>query len=72
MAGKLERLEGFASHFGADFYGLPRNQGKIRLERQANQIAEHLPFGEHKIVPLAAGESLAWKMMPRAVPSRSD
>ena len=59
-AGKLERLEGFASHFGPDFYGLPRNSGTIALVRQPWQVPETLPFLEETIVPFMAGEYLNW------------
>lgn len=60
--GALDRLEGFASFFGADFYGLPRNQGKIRLIRQSWTPPEELPFAATTIVPLGGGETLAWKL----------
>jgi dihydroorotase len=62
-AGALDKLEAFASHYGADFYGLPRNLTKVKLERFAWTVPEHLPFGESSIVPLAAGESLDWKLV---------
>jgi len=61
-AGRLDRLEGFASHFGPDFYGLPRNTGTIRLERRLYTIPSSLDFGDRQLVPLAAGESLSWHM----------
>ncbi|MDH5209028.1 MAG: dihydroorotase [Burkholderiaceae bacterium] len=61
-AGALHRLEGFASIHGPDFYGLPRNAGKLTLTRSACQVPAELPFGEHSIVPLRAGESLAWSL----------
>ncbi len=57
----LDKLEGFASHYGADFYRLPRNTGKITLRRESWQVPASLPFGEHRLVPLRAGEDLAWK-----------
>ncbi|SFU88478.1 dihydroorotase [Halomonas korlensis] len=58
----LERLEGFASHHGPDFYGLPRNADTITLVRDAWQLPTSLPYaGGRRIVPLMAGESLAWK-----------
>ena len=63
-AGALDKLEGFASHFGADFYGLPRNRGTVTLERQAWTLPETLPFGEATIKPLRAGETLNWKIKP--------
>ena len=59
-AGALHRLEGFASFHGPDFYGLPRNAGKLTLTRSPCQVPAEFPFGEQSIVPLRAGESLAW------------
>ncbi|HEY9066346.1 MAG TPA: dihydroorotase [Burkholderiaceae bacterium] len=61
-AGALDRLEGFASHHGADFYGLPRNAGRITLKREAWTVPETLPFGEAELKPLRAGETLAWRL----------
>jgi dihydroorotase len=62
-ANALEKLEGFASWYGADFYGLPRNTGKVVLERQEWSIPEQFPFeADSAIVPLAAGEKLPWKL----------
>ena len=58
----LPRLEAFASHFGADFYGLPRNQQQITLVRQDWTAPASLPFGDHQVVPLRAGETLRWKL----------
>ena len=61
-AGALDKLEGFASFHGADFYGLPRNPGTVTLEKAPWQVAESLPFIDASgIVPLRAGETLAWK-----------
>jgi dihydroorotase len=60
-AGALDRLEGFASFHGPDFYGLPRNRGTVTLSRQAWLAPERLPFGATDLVPLAAGEALAWR-----------
>ena len=62
MAGKLDKLEAFASFRGPDFYGLPRNTDKITIKREAFQIPVELPFGKETIVPLAAGETLNWRM----------
>ncbi|HUL67340.1 MAG TPA: dihydroorotase [Burkholderiaceae bacterium] len=59
-AGRLDCLEAFASHFGPDFYGLPRNRGTVTLRRQARSVPEELPFGATCVVPLRAGESLRW------------
>jgi dihydroorotase len=63
-AGALDRLEGFASRFGADFYGLPQNRGTVTLARQDWTVPEALPFGEGALVPLRAGEVLPWKLVP--------
>ena len=61
-AGALDMLEGFASHFGADFYGLPRSTAKVTLKREAWQLPSELPFGDATIKPLRAGETLNWKL----------
>jgi len=61
--GKLDKLEGFASFFGADFYQLPRNSKKITLAKQAQQIPAELPLGNDTIVPLRAGETIAWSLI---------
>jgi dihydroorotase len=62
-AGALERLEGFASVFGAQFYGLPLNRETITLAREEWRIAERLPFGGEELVPLRAGETVPWKLV---------
>jgi dihydroorotase len=62
-AGALHQLEGFASHHGADFYRLPRNRGTITLERVKWRIPDALPFAGGELVPLAAGESLGWRLV---------
>jgi len=61
-AGALDKLEGFASFFGADFYGLPRNTGKVTLLRDEWQVPASAGFGEHHLVPLRAGEMIKWKL----------
>lgn len=61
QAGKLEKLEAFASLRGPDFYGLPRNTETVTLHRGKFLIPNELPFGKETIVPLAAGETLGWK-----------
>jgi dihydroorotase len=61
--GALDKLEGFASFFGADFYGLPRNTDTITLQRQSWTPPESYPFGEAILKPLAAGEALSWRMV---------
>lgn len=63
-AGALDRLEGFASHHGADFYGLPRNTGTITLVREDWQQPAELPYGDDTIVPLLGGEQLRWRANP--------
>jgi dihydroorotase len=59
---KLDKLEGFASFFGPDFYLLPRNTQKITLVKQAQNIPLELPLGDDTIVPLRAGETIAWTL----------
>jgi dihydroorotase len=61
-AGALARLEGFASDFGADFYGLPRNQERVRLVKAPWTVEAGLPFGDAELVPMRAGERIAWKL----------
>lgn len=61
-AGALDRLEAFASFYGADFYGLPRNSEKITLVRESWRVPETLPLGEGDLVPLRAGQEVAWKL----------
>ncbi len=61
-AGAIDKLEGFASHFGADFYGLPRSKDTITLLRQAWTVPQTLRFGGEELVPLRAGETLPWKL----------
>ncbi len=59
-AGVLDKLEGFASHFGADFYGLPRNADTITLERGTWQVPDQIALGEGRLTPLRAGEDIHW------------
>ena len=62
-AGALERLEGFASFHGPDFYGLPRNMDTITLRREAWTVPHQYPMGEHTVVPLRAGENVHWRVL---------
>ena len=62
-AGALDKLEGFASFYGADFYGLPRNTGTITLKRESWTPPESFAFGETSLKPLAAGEALQWRLV---------
>jgi dihydroorotase len=57
----LNKLEGFASHHGADFYGLPRNAQRITLKRESWTPPERFAFGDAELKPLRAGEALAWR-----------
>jgi dihydroorotase len=59
----LDQLEGFASCYGADFYGLPRNQEKITLLNKPWTVPMTLEFGGAQLVPLAAGETLNWQVV---------
>jgi dihydroorotase len=61
-AGRLGALEGFASRFGADFYGLPHNEDFIVLERVPWEVPAVLPFGSDELVPLRAGEQARWRL----------
>jgi dihydroorotase len=61
-AGALDRLEGFASEFGARFYGLPPSRDTITLVREDWKVPETLSFGAELLVPLRAGEILPWKL----------
>lgn len=64
--GRLDRLEAFASHRGADFYGLPRNTETMTLVKEPYQVPEVLPFGKASLVPLASGETFAWQVQSPA------
>jgi dihydroorotase len=62
-AGALDKLEAFASFHGADYYGLPRNSAQITLRRDAVAIPASLDYlGSDRLVPLRAGESVAWRL----------
>ena len=61
-AGALDKLEGFAGHHGADFYGLPRNAGRVTLKREPWTLPESLPFGAQQLKPLGGGETLGWRL----------
>ena len=63
-AGKLAKLEGFASRFGAQFYGLQPNRERITLVRSDWQVPASLPFGPgEELIPLRAGETIPWKLV---------
>ena len=61
-AGALDKLEGFASFHGPAFYGLPRNTGAITLRKEPWNVPGELPFGARSVVPLRAGEAVAWRL----------
>ncbi|PRQ04742.1 Dihydroorotase [Enhygromyxa salina] len=61
-AGALDRLEGFASHHGPDFYGLARNVKTITLVRDPWEVPDTLAFGDELLVPLRAGERVTWRI----------
>lgn len=62
-ANALDKLEGFASFHGADFYGLPRNTDTITLEKSDWQVPDSYSFAQQKLVPLRAGETIHWKQV---------
>ncbi len=62
QAGALDRLEGFASRFGADFYRLPHNREPIRLIRETWRVPSSYRFARDQLVPLRAGETVAWRV----------
>ncbi|MDA0313478.1 MAG: dihydroorotase [Proteobacteria bacterium] len=64
-AGALSRLEGFASFHGADFYGLPRNRGKVTLARAPVRVADKVEAEGIELVPMEAGSELAWRFAGR-------
>ena len=58
----LGKLEGFASHFGADFYRFPRNEDNITLEKICWKVQKEIKFGNDQLVPIKAGETLKWRI----------
>ena len=63
QAGRLDRLEAFASFHGADFYRLPRNQERLVLERTPWSVPDAYPLGAATCQPMRAGESVAWSVV---------
>ncbi len=61
-AGALDKLEGFASLFGADFYRLPRNTDTITLRKESWEVEASLPLGTDSLTPLYAGQSMGWRV----------
>ena len=62
QSGALDRLEGFASFHGADFYGLPRSTESVTLRREPWTLPAEFMAGDDEIVPLGGGESIGWRM----------
>ena len=60
--GAIDKLEGFASFYGADFYRLPRNKANVTLRKESWTVPEEVPFPGSTLVPLRAGESMRWRM----------
>ncbi len=60
--GRLDRLEAFASHFGADFYGLPRNTDHITLLNEPCMVPAGYLFGDAELIPYRAGETVGWRL----------
>jgi dihydroorotase len=67
--GALEKLEGFASFYGPDFYGLPRNVETITLRREDWTTPTSFPFGDAELKPLCGGEKLPWQLLSKNSPS---
>jgi dihydroorotase len=65
--GKIDRLEGFAADFGADFYGLPRNTGRLRLAKREWRPPANYPLGpsdqDGRLVPMRANEAVQWQLV---------
>jgi dihydroorotase len=63
QADALDRLEGFASRFGAVFYGRPAATGTITLEKRGWTVPAAYPFGDDEVVPMRAGEGVRWSIV---------
>ena len=61
--GALDKLEAFASFYGADYYGLPRNTQQVTLRKEEWQVPATVGFGDHQLIPLRAGEKIMWKLV---------
>ena len=61
--GKLDKLEGFASFHGADFYGVPRNPDTVTLRKAPWTVPESYAFGDDVVVPFFAGETVDWRVV---------
>lgn len=63
QADALDKLQDFASHYGADFYRLPRNEDTITLRKESWQIPSQLPLGKQILTPLRGGEAISWRTL---------
>lgn len=63
VANALDKLEAFASFYGADFYGLPRNKDKVTLEKSSWLVPNEISLGNDSLVPLRAGQQIHWKLI---------
>ena len=63
QAGRLNKLEAFASFHGADFYQLPRNTSSITLKKESWIVPEQFDFAEEQLIPLYAGTPVNWKLV---------
>jgi len=63
MAGALDKLEAFASFYGADFYGLPRHTDTITLRRESWTVPQQLRMAESSVIPLRGGEAIRWRVV---------
>ena len=70
--GKLNRLEGFTSEFGADFYKVPHNKDCVELIREDWQVPSTLTFGNDELVPTRGGDVVRWKVRTGNRPPLSD
>lgn len=61
-AGALDKLEAFASFYGADFYGLPRHNDRITLRKERWTVPDSLDMDGQKLIPLRAGEEIRWRV----------
>jgi len=62
-AGALDKLEAFASFYGADFYGLPRHTDTITLRRESWTVPQQLRMADSSVIPLRGGEAIRWRMV---------
>ena len=59
----LEKLEPFASFYGADFYKLPRNNAKLKLIKEKTQVSQSIKINDQEVIPYLAGCELDWQIV---------